>query len=395
MVDHSSWLRDGLIGTVILLGLLAGAEAYLGGVPALTQFGLSLALPLGLVWVGLLILSVGLWSIRTAGSALLATALLVLLTVAGNHKAATALIGVLEAPYVSARQVDDAAEPENEREQRPLDTAEVSVAAEQTPTNPQLPSDRFSNLSDDSAAGNDNVAGSGAESGVGSGTQDRREDDGDDAVAELSSPPDTFDVLVLLSGSASERADGTGGCLLEAARQYHQGRARQIHCTGELSQRAAGAGRSVAEIRRDLLIELGVPSEAITTGPGATLAQQIAALAELRGAEPDDTELGENAEGDPDGLAANEPNGPVEANEPSVPMQPDTAIGIVAPAWQMARVQKLADANDLSIVPVPADFRSVLPLPPGGTTLALVPNAEALVTTTTAVGAYLSSIVFR
>ena len=232
MIDDSHWFRNGLIGTLLLAGLLLGAEFVLGGVPGVEKLATAMMLPLGLFWLGALLLTIGLWSIRLDGAAAFATLLLLGLTVAGNGYVAAALMEDLEGPYSLTAQMTD--QPD-----------EADTEADNT-----------------------------------------------DAPPKSNGP--TYDLLVLLGGGVWERPDGSpqgnraGDRLMQVARLYHAGRVREIRCTGAMREDISPLKEPEAELSRRLLVELAVPREAISLGVGGNTSEEIADLAKAERERSDD-----------------------------------------------------------------------------------------------------------
>ena len=176
----------------------------------------------------------------------------------------------------------------------------------------------------------------------------------------------SVETAVLLGGGVWETPGGrpqgnaAGDRVMAAAALYHGGRVKRIHCTGTLTGDLSRLSRDEADISADLLRSLGVPDEAITLGVGGNTSEEIAAIKTA-----------------------------VDAGELTEP------VGVVTSAWHMSRVVRLAKAAEITVVPLPGDFRSGGNAPAGAAVLAIVPTAGALELSTLAVREYLASLMGR
>ena len=281
MTDEPSPLRTAFLLTLLLAAAGGGAEYWLAGRAGLEKFATALAMPVGLVWLMLLVASLGTWLRRRYRSAVLLTGALALLTAAGNESVSGWAVRTLEGQY----------------------------------------------------AGGD---------------------------------PPAVDVAVILGGGVWQTPDGrpevngSGDRVLHAARLYHAGRAERLHCTGVAPASLARLTRDEADLTRELLVSLAVPEEAVSVGEGGNTSEEIAALAAA-----------------------------VETGELT------GTLGVVTSAWHMPRVERLAAAAGLEIVPLPADFKSPPADPPAARVLSAVPTAGALSLSTAVAKEYLAKLVNR
>jgi uncharacterized SAM-binding protein YcdF (DUF218 family) len=168
----------------------------------------------------------------------------------------------------------------------------------------------------------------------------------------FSGPP--YEALVVLGGGASLGANGNtqlntaGDRIVLAARLFHAGRARRLICTGQRISSLEPGGVDPGDQALIVLQQLGVPRAAISTSGGTNTAEELRGIAdfELRGAR----------------------------------------VGLVTSAWHMSRALRLAEANGLSLVPVPADFITAATVGsagfrPGRAILACIPAGEGIATT--------------
>ena len=281
MPDEPRPIRTAVLLTLLLVGGGLAGEYALAGRHGAEKLATALAMPVGLVWLTLLVSTIATCVRGRYGAAVLPAGAFVLLSVAGNEYAAGRAVRALEAPYVDA-------------EPPAVDTAVVlGGGVWQTP------------------AGRPSV-------------------------------------------------NGSGDRVVHAARMYHAGRAGRLHCTGAAPPALSKLTRDEAELTRELLRDLAVPSEAITVGGGANTSEELAAL----------TSLVEDGE-----LAG--------------------TLGVVTSAWHMPRVERLAAAAGLEIVPLPADFKGPSAAPPAARVLSAVPTAGALSLSTTVAKEWLAKLVNR
>lgn len=178
-----------------------------------------------------------------------------------------------------------------------------------------------------------------------------------------------FDVVVVLGGGVKVRPDGAAGGnrnadrLIRAASLYHAGRVKQFVATGERIVGYTRLDRDESTLTKEVLVSLGVPADTIIESSGRNTAEEFQALASS-----------------------------LEAGQ---------RIGVVTSAKHMPRVQRIARAQGLSIVPVPADFRSShatseAPVTPTGfRIISIIPTAAALELSSAAIHEWLASIAGR
>ncbi len=168
----------------------------------------------------------------------------------------------------------------------------------------------------------------------------------------FSGPP--YDVLVVLGGGASQGPNGAtqvnqaGDRIVLAARLFHASRAQRLICTGQRIRALEPGGVDPGEQAQIVLQQLGVPRSAVITSGGTNTAEELRGIADLdvRGAR----------------------------------------VGLVTSAWHMSRALRLAEANGLALVPVPADFITAPPVEsagvsPGRAILACIPSGDGIATT--------------
>jgi len=139
-----------------------------------------------------------------------------------------------------------------------------------------------------------------------------------------------LDRLVVLGGGTMSRMSGqpqlspSGDRVALAAQMYHAGRVTKIICTGSNSFLATSDSLHCRQEAQQLLIRLGVPADAIELIEGENTSREIENLAQhLR-----------------------QRGGLLERN------------GLLTSAWHLSRAMRLAEQQDLSMIPIPADFRS-------------------------------------
>lgn len=142
-----------------------------------------------------------------------------------------------------------------------------------------------------------------------------------------------FDLLVVLGGGTTAnpafqpQLAGAGDRVMQAARLWHAGLARRIVVTGEQAWRTDEADPEPAEEARDLLVDTGVPGDAITALRGFNTQGELVALKTWLDGQPAELRSGR--------------------------------IGLVTSAWHMSRAMTLSRAAGLEgLVPVPADWMS-------------------------------------
>lgn len=171
-----------------------------------------------------------------------------------------------------------------------------------------------------------------------------------------------FDMLIVLGGGTLSNRDGAvwlssrGDRVMLAARLYHAGKVKRLVSTGRhftwYTKQELGPAAAAARC----WTELGIPSEAILEIGGRNTSEEMRQIRELI------------------------------ADESS------TRVGLLTSACHLPRATRLAQANGLNVVPVPADFRTgvLLPWP-----LSMVPTGEGFVSTELCVREYLAFLVGR
>jgi uncharacterized SAM-binding protein YcdF (DUF218 family) len=155
-----------------------------------------------------------------------------------------------------------------------------------------------------------------------------------------------FDALVVLGGGAGLGANGEsqvnlfGSRIVLAARMYHSGLTKSIVCTGQ------GIKALVADDPADhgerILLQLDVPKSVIEKSGGINTSKEMETLSKR--------------------------------------FKSEQRIGLITSALHMNRAMRLAKKNGLTLVPLPAGFRS----PPkrdwtfGRAMMSILPDAEAL-----------------
>jgi len=156
-----------------------------------------------------------------------------------------------------------------------------------------------------------------------------------------------FDAVVVLGGGTSEtpggvpQLDRSGDRLALAARMYHRGLAPIIYCTGQRIRATSQMTMDSADQARAILIDWGVPTDAIRKLDGQNTHAEMEELAKQYDA--------------------------------------SSRIGILTSAWHMKRALRLARSRNLDLIALPADFicMPLSPLTPG----AVVPSASAALVT--------------
>jgi uncharacterized SAM-binding protein YcdF (DUF218 family) len=270
---------------VLLLGfvgaLFVGGVGLVSGPAMVERLLVALAMPIGIVWILLILLVYFCLLSRQAWPAIAGFCCWLILTIAGNQFVSMALIGTLEAPYQEVNIFD----------------------------------------------------------------------------------LDPFDTVVLLGGGTGSTVTGqaqlaeNGDRVAVAARLYHAGLVRQLICTGSQKFRSSPKDLHPRDEAEEILIGVGVPKEAILRMEGENTSQEMANL---------------KAWLDKTGNSGR--------------------VGIVSSAWHLPRVMRLAEVNELDVVPIPANFLS-MPTTPSPNMV--VPSAVNLMVTAKACREYLAGIVGR
>ena len=133
--------------------------------------------------------------------------------------------------------------------------------------------------------------------------------------------------IVLLGGGTRETPCGqfqvnhNGDRVVTAARMFHQAIADRIFCTGTRSAEVTKSATDEAFQAKSLLVDLGVPEGQIIILGGKNTADEMKVISRH--------------------LVANELN---------------ERIGLVTSAWHLPRAMRLATANGIDAIPIPAHF---------------------------------------
>lgn len=134
-----------------------------------------------------------------------------------------------------------------------------------------------------------------------------------------------IDAVILLGGGgsigANQRAQGntSGDRVILAAQLYHAGITQKLICTGKRITAMDGEGPDASEVSKGILVGLGVPDAAIERLGGHNTSEEMQTLSKRFGDE-------------------------------------GVRVGLVTSAWHLPRALRLARANGLDPVPLPADF---------------------------------------
>lgn len=180
-------------------------------------------------------------------------------------------------------------------------------------------------------------------------------------VAELPS----FDAVIVLGGGTSSTYNNraqlqmAGDRVTTAARLYHSGQVKKIICTGSQSFRASPEDLHPRKEARLILMELGIPGNAVILLEGENTSQEMSSLKTWI----------------PDHIKATQPR-----------------IGLITSAWHLKRALRLANSHGLNLEPVPANFISG---PVNASPHWVVPSGDNLATTGRVVKEYLAALVKR
>lgn len=175
----------------------------------------------------------------------------------------------------------------------------------------------------------------------------------------------SLDQVVLLGGATSEAPNGqvqinqNGDRVVLAARMYHLGLAGRILCTGARIKGLSDQGTDEGQAARRILIELGVPSDAIEVIGGRNTAEEMRSIKQRVGTQP---------------------------------------VGIITSAWHLDRAMRLAQQQGLQAVPLPSNFNSgsdQTPRPWASVLRDCIPNAAALASNSRVVKEHLARLVGR
>jgi len=183
-------------------------------------------------------------------------------------------------------------------------------------------------------------------------------------IQPLQSEP--FDSIIVLGGGTSvggnKRIQGNtaGDRVLLTAQMFHAGLTKRILCSGRRITELAPDAPDPADQSLALLVSLGVPKESIGQLEGHNTSEEMRLLSESIG----DT---------------------------------DERMGLVTSAWHLPRALRLAEHNNLTLEPLPADFITRPPsrLTTGAIILDCVPQGAALWTAAKVFKEYLGMVVRR
>lgn len=176
-----------------------------------------------------------------------------------------------------------------------------------------------------------------------------------------------FDAVIVLGGGATEgvnhrmQGNGSGDRLILAAQMHHAKIADMLICTGRRITELDTGTTDPAEKSAAILQSLGVPPSSIEMLGGRNTAEEMNSLAERF------------------------------ANS-------DARVGLLTSAWHLPRALRLARRNGFQPLPVPADFMTGPidhPWTTGGIVLSLIPQADALNSSTKIAKEYLAMFVNR
>lgn len=178
--------------------------------------------------------------------------------------------------------------------------------------------------------------------------------------ADLQSPAEPLDAILVLGGGTSGRPDGSaqlgpaGDRVITAARWYHAGRTKFLIASG-LSVTDIGGKRSLADDTAEIWKELGIQDQAVIRFQSPrTTSEEIREFKKL-------------------------------VNERGW-----KRIGVCSSAWHLRRVEALCAKEKLTALPVPADFLSTqLPF----NAMYAVPQARGFQNVQKALWEYLGGLV--
>lgn len=171
-----------------------------------------------------------------------------------------------------------------------------------------------------------------------------------------------FDVVVVLGGGTSTRLSGTpqvtegGDRIVQAARLWHAGKAKQVMCTGRQMFGLTGKDMHPYEEATILLEELGVDAQSILKLNGINTSEEMKNLKKWS-----DLNSGKR-------------------------------IGLLTSAWHLPRAVRLATTQGIDVEPIAAGFFSQPFSPSPGI---VVPSECNLIVTTAVTKEYLAGLVGR
>jgi len=171
-----------------------------------------------------------------------------------------------------------------------------------------------------------------------------------------------YDVVVVLGGGTTTRLSGspqvseTGDRIVQTARLWHAGKARQVMCTGLQSFRSTEDDLHPYEEATMLFEELGVSPQVILNLNGVNTSEEMQNLKKWSDANP------------------------------------GKRIGLLTSAWHLPRAERLAKAQGISVEPIAAGFFSQPYAPSPGV---VVPGEYSLMVTAVVAKEYLARLVNR
>ncbi len=171
-----------------------------------------------------------------------------------------------------------------------------------------------------------------------------------------------YDVVVVLGGGTTTRLSGkpqvseSGDRIVQTARLWHSGQAKQIMCTGMQSFRSTEEDMHPYEEATMLLEDLGVDPGAILKLQGVNTSEEMQNLKKWSD------------------------------------LNPGKRIGLLTSAWHLARAMRLAKSQGLEVEPIAAGFFSQ-PYAPSPSVV--VPSEVNLMVTAAVTKEYLAKLVGR
>ena len=185
--------------------------------------------------------------------------------------------------------------------------------------------------------------------------------------------------VFVLGGGTMTTANGlpelnaAGDRVIKAAQMYLAGEVERIVCTGRQTQRVNRKDLHPADEARRILVSLGVPPTQIDAIEGTNTSTEMAAIATyIRDHETEMSSANINE------------NATAKASRP--------AYGLITSAWHMSRAMRLADRNNLDLVPIPTDFRTQAPVPSSDW---IVPSGESLALSKAVIKEWLAAFLNR
>jgi uncharacterized SAM-binding protein YcdF (DUF218 family) len=183
-------------------------------------------------------------------------------------------------------------------------------------------------------------------------------------IQPLQSEP--FESIIVLGGGTSVGGNGriqgntAGDRILLTAQMFHAGLTKRILCSGRRITELAPDTTNPAEESLALLVSLKVPKEFIGQLKGRNTSEEMHLLSESLG-------------------------------------NTNQRMGLVTSAWHLTRALRLAERNNLTLEPLPADFIAGPPsrLTTGAIILNCIPEGEALWRSAKVFKEYLGIVVKR